>query len=95
MLEPSPEIVEKLELLNGYALARRGQYAEITEQLDKLYHDIDSGLFGESAKTGQFHAHIHNIKSSIPKPDNLDQVKAELDALIAQEPIIEPENTEE
>ena len=30
-------------------------YAMLREQLDLLYHDIDSGKFGADAKTGNFY----------------------------------------
>jgi|TARA_R110000823_G_scaffold272163_1_gene391483 hypothetical protein len=30
-------------------------YDKLSEQLDKLYHDIDSGKFGADAKTGNFY----------------------------------------
>lgn len=83
--EPPQEIVEKLEQINGYAQRRKTEFAELGEQLDKLYHDIDAGLFGESAKTGEFYAHIYAVKNAQPKPDNLDQIKTELDELIAND----------
>ena len=34
---------------------RAGYYSLIRDQLDKLYHDIDSGKFGDTAKTGGFY----------------------------------------
>lgn len=37
------------------AKKRAAYYELMREQLDKLYHDIDSGKFGDSAKTGGFY----------------------------------------
>lgn len=34
---------------------RKQYYSTFKDQLDKLYHDIDSGKFGDSAKTGGFY----------------------------------------
>ena len=43
-------------------------YPGITEQLDLLWHDIDDGKFGDTAKTSSFYTTIKNIKDSSPKP---------------------------
>lgn len=37
------------------AKKRAAYYELMREQLDKLYHDIDSGKFGDNAKTGGFY----------------------------------------
>ena len=42
-------------------------YPTISEQLDKLWHDIDGGLFGTSAKTGDFYLAIKSVKDANPK----------------------------
>ncbi len=34
---------------------RKQYYSTFKDQLDKLYHDIDSGKFGDNAKTGGFY----------------------------------------
>ena len=78
---PPPEIVEKLNQLNGWSNERKQKYI-VSFQLEKLYDDIDAGLFGEDAKTGQFYLYIKGIKDSIPKPD-VATIQSELDALIA------------
>lgn len=78
---PPAEIVEKLDQLNGWRNQRKEQYI-ISFQLEKLYDDINAGLFGEDAKTGQFYLYIKGIKDSIPKPD-VATIQSELDALIA------------
>jgi len=38
----------------------------LNEQLDKLYHDIDSGKFGDTAKTGQFYLARKAVKDKFP-----------------------------
>ena len=46
---------------------RKEWYALLSEQLDKLYHDIDSGKFGDAAKTGQFYLARKVVKDKYPK----------------------------
>lgn len=46
---------------------REKYYSELSEQLDKLYHDIDSGKFGDTAKTGQFYLKRKAVKDKFPK----------------------------
>ncbi|MDA7548925.1 hypothetical protein N8774_00595 [Gammaproteobacteria bacterium] len=45
---------------------RAKYYSMLSEQLDKLYHDIDSGKFGDSAKTGQFYLARKAVKDKFP-----------------------------
>ena len=40
-------------------------YPEISEQLDKLWHDIDEGKLD---KNGEFYNYIKNVKDTFPKP---------------------------
>ena len=47
---------------------REGYYSLIRDQLDKLYHDIDSGKFGDTAKTGNWYVGISSVKNTFPKP---------------------------
>jgi len=46
---------------------REKYYTDFLEQLDKLYHDIDSGKFGDTAKTGQFYLARKAVKDKFPK----------------------------
>lgn len=50
-----------------YSIKRQRYYEEDVKQLDKLYHDIDAGLFGESAKTGSFYLGRKAVKDKYPK----------------------------
>ena len=43
-------------------------YPSIAEQLDLLWHDIDDGKLGDTAKTSSFYTTIKNVKDSSPKP---------------------------
>ena len=43
-------------------------YPKLEEQLDQLFHDIESGKFGDTAKTGNWYVGISNVKNTFPKP---------------------------
>ena len=43
---------------------RMGEYPELAEQFDKLYHDIDSGTVD---KTGSFYTALKAVKDKYPK----------------------------
>jgi len=45
------------------------QYPDIKEQLDMLWHAVDTGLFGEDAKTSDFYTSLKSVKDSNPKPE--------------------------
>lgn len=50
------------------AITKRAAYYEIlATQLDKLYHDIDSGKLGDPAKTGDFYLGRKAVKDKYPK----------------------------
>ena len=42
-------------------------YAQIADQLDMLYWDIQSGVFGESAKSSQWFQSCSGVKATYPK----------------------------
>ena len=46
-----------------------GSYPSISDQLDKLYHDVDDGKFGADAKTGTWYAAVKATKDKYQKPD--------------------------
>lgn len=46
-----------------------GSYPSVSDQLDKLYHDVDDGKFGSDAKTGTWYAAIKATKDKYQKPD--------------------------
>jgi hypothetical protein len=43
-------------------------YPSISDQLDKLYHDVDDGKFGSDAKTGTWYTAIKAVKDKYTKP---------------------------
>lgn len=43
-------------------------YPKLEEQLDQLFHDIESGKFGDTAKTGNWYVGISSVKNTYPKP---------------------------
>ena len=52
---------------NNYIGKRTKYYPTLFQQLDKLYHDIDSGKFGDAAKTGSFYLARKAVKDKYPK----------------------------
>ena len=54
------------EHVKGYAEQRRNAYPKLSEQLDKLFHDIDSGTLDA---TGEFYTAIQAVKDAHPKPE--------------------------
>lgn len=67
--EISEELNRENEVYNQYAWERdrKDAFPSIESQLDTLYHDIESGKFGEDAKTGAWYVGISSIKTSYPK----------------------------
>ena len=51
-----------------YSDKRKTHYQYTGDQLDVLYHDIDSGKFGETAKTSNFYVNRKAVKDKYPKP---------------------------
>jgi len=45
------------------------QDGTLNRQLEKLWDDIDAGLFGADAKTGLFYTFVSDIKAANPKPE--------------------------
>ena len=58
----------KLDRTRPAILGFSTTYPDITEQLDQLYHDIESGKFGADAKTGSWYVGITSVKTAYPKP---------------------------
>lgn len=59
---PDPRMIEWT-----HEIAREKLYSKVEDQLDMLFKDIDAGLFGEQAKTGQFYQMIKQVKETHPK----------------------------
>jgi len=52
----------------GYVVTRQENYKSIGEQLYQLFLSVDSGLFGDNAKTSQWYLDIKEVKDNNPKP---------------------------
>ena len=46
---------------------RKNYYPFLLDQLDALWHDIDSGKLGNDAKTGDFYVGRKAVKDKYPK----------------------------
>lgn len=70
-----------------YAELRAAAYPDMTEQLDKLYHDIDGGLFGDTAKTSAFYLARKEVKETYPKAveSEVDEGENPVDELVGIE----------
>jgi len=64
--------MENLYAFYEYSRNRKQNYKNISDQLDLLYQDINSGLFGDSAKTGSWFTHVKSIKDEFPKETHED-----------------------
>ena len=62
------EVVGHVVPLKDYKQVRR--YPVLGEQLDILWHDINNGVLGESAKESEWYKAIKEIKDNHPKPNN-------------------------
>jgi len=60
------EVVGHVIPRNNYVAVRR--YPQIGEQLDTLWHDINNGALGETAKESEWYQSIKEIKDNHPKP---------------------------
>lgn len=61
------EFLERYNEASEYASRRAGQYPEIGEQLDSLWHDLDDGVIS-GKDTSEFYAAIKVVKDANPKP---------------------------
>jgi len=52
----------------GYISARQEAYKSVGDQLDQLWHAVDTGLFGDDAKTSDWYSDINTVKTDNPKP---------------------------
>lgn len=59
----------KIKHVSDYAKARRAAYPDIGDQLDALWHAMDSG---QAPKSEPFYGMIKSVKESIPKPGEKD-----------------------
>ena len=60
-------LVEKEPVVLGYRLLRAREYPQIREQLDMLWHAIDTDSLD---KTSDFYKELKKVKDKYPKGDN-------------------------
>ena len=70
-----------------HQFARMGAYPELNEQLGMLWHDIDSGLLGETAKSGQFYQTIKKTKDALAK-GRKDITVEEMEAIMLENGVL-------
>jgi len=58
---------ELVKVALPYDALRQRTYPKLAQQLDKLWHDIDAGLLGAPAKTGEFYTSIQAVKQEFPR----------------------------
>lgn len=78
---PDPEILKKLDELNGWRNERMNKYGMLN-QYEMIFDDIKAGKLGEE---GEWYKAIVKIKSEIPKPSNIPELEKEVEAMIAAE----------
>ncbi len=52
---------------DSYTDKRSRAYPALAEQFDLLYHAIDAGQFGETAKSSSFYTKLKAVKDKYPK----------------------------
>lgn len=57
---------EDVKTQTQYIHLREKAY-NIAQQLEALSNDISAGIFGETAKSGEFMTYINSVKSQYPK----------------------------
>tara|TARA_R100000008_G_C3585267_1_gene171736 strand:- start:1952 stop:2143 length:192 start_codon:yes stop_codon:yes gene_type:complete len=50
-----------------YTEDRQNEYPKIKNQMDMLWHAIDDGVFGNSAKSTDFYTQLKAVKDKYPK----------------------------
>lgn len=84
MSEINPEIMEKIDEITSWSNKRTSTYNHFGHQLNMIYDDIEAGKFGEDAKTGSWYLWVKSVKEANPKPENLETLQEELEALLKE-----------
>ena len=69
--EIQEEVKREVEIYNYYLYERNRakEFPELKDQLDMLYWDVASGLFGEQAKQSIWFQDCSGVKADFPKPN--------------------------
>ena len=60
------ERLNQLNTANAYKTTRRTKYPTVTDQLDMLWHAIDTGTLDKSS---DFYTTLKSVKNNYPKPE--------------------------
>jgi hypothetical protein len=60
------ERLNQLDTANAYKTTRRIKYPTVTDQLDMLWHAIDTGTLDKSS---DFYTTLKSVKNNYPKPE--------------------------
>jgi len=66
--EIQAEITRLQDIYDNNQYQRDRQYAPTGDQLDMLWHSIDAGEFGDTAKQSEFYTANKAVKDANPKP---------------------------
>ena len=66
--EITAEVTRLQSIYDNNQYQRDRQYAPIGDQLDMLWHSIDAGEFGDTAKQSEFYIANKAVKDANPKP---------------------------
>jgi len=66
--EITAEITRLQAIYDNNQYQRDRQYAPTGDQLDMLWHSIDAGEFGDTAKQSEFYTANKAVKDANPKP---------------------------
>ena len=66
--EITAEVTRLQAIYDNNQYQRDRQYAPTGDQLDMLWHSIDAGEFGDTAKQSEFYTAIAAVKAEFPKP---------------------------
>ena len=66
--EITAEVTRLQAIYDNNQYQRDRQYASTGDQLDMLWHSIDAGEFGDTAKQSEFYTANKAVKDSTPKP---------------------------
>ena len=66
--EIQTEVTRLQAIYDNNQYQRDRQYAPTGDQLDMLWHSIDAGEFGDTAKQSEFYTANKAVKDTFPKP---------------------------
>ena len=68
LVDGTIQVIPEPEDTRTWVEFRQEQYAPTGDQLDMLWHSIDAGEFGDTAKQSEFYIANKAVKDANPKP---------------------------